>query len=218
MGSRRLGRKRLYALSKAGESLTSTAGAGIVDNIGSQSRLRDGELVTTDITIDLASGTNPSFSFGMKAVADGSGLGTDMVIGLSSSIASSSSVDGKWTGNENAQIMIVNGTASAADSVGIITSGELMCVETPAGGATTLGLAWSSAATGSGSPLDTGANVLVASSTGQAIGEYTTFDVADQDMDNKYLYLVSSGSTTATYTAGKFVLRLYGYNVFDDVS
>ena len=217
MGSRRLGRKRLYALSKAGEALTSTAGAGIVDNIGSQSRLRDGELVTTDITIDLASGTNPSFSFGMKAVADGSGLGTDMVIGLSSSTAASGS-DGKWTGNENAQIMLINKDASAADSVGIITSGELMCVETPLGGENTLGLSWSSAVTSSGSPLDTGANVLVASTTIQALGEYTTFDVADQDMDNKYLYLVSSGSTTATYTAGKFVLRLYGYNVFDDVS
>ena len=37
------------------------------------------------------------------------------------------------------------------------------------------------------------------------------------DLDNKYLYLVSSGSTGAAYTAGKFVLRLYGYNVFDDV-
>ena len=218
MGSRRIGRKRLYALNKAGETLTSTAGAGIVDNIGSQSRLRDGELVTTDITIDLASATNPSFSFGMKAVVDGSGLGTDMVIGLSSSTAVSSSVYGKWTGNENAQIMLINKDASAADSVGIITSGELMCVEAPLGGVNTLGLSWSSAVTSSGSPLDTGANVLVASNTVQALGEYTTFDVADQDMDDKYLYLVSSGSTTATYTAGKFVLRLYGYNVFDDVS
>ena len=50
----------------------------------------------------------------------------------------------------------------------------------------------------------------------QVIGSETLFEV-DTDIDNKYLYLVSSGSTAGTYASGKFILRLYGFNVFDDV-
>lgn len=212
---KRIGRKRLYALNKAGEKLTSTAGAGIEGNIGSQSRLRESELLVTDITIDLASSEGAAHCFPMKAVVDGEGVGVAMVIGISASTSTSSSV-GAWTGNENAQLMLINGTASAADSVGVITSGELMCVERPEGGARTIGLSYAASATGSGAPLG-GATSLVAASTAQTLGTYTSFDVSDADLDNKYLYLVSSGSTDAVYTSGKFILRLYGYNVFDDV-
>ena len=53
--SRRIARSRLYELNKVGEELTSTAGPAMSGNIGTQSRLRQGELITTDITIDLAS-------------------------------------------------------------------------------------------------------------------------------------------------------------------
>tara|TARA_R110002020_G_scaffold90622_1_gene220743 strand:- start:1874 stop:2524 length:651 start_codon:yes stop_codon:yes gene_type:complete len=216
MGNRRIGRKRLYALNKAGEKLTSTAGPALEGNIGAQTRLRESELIVTDITIDLGSSAAAAHCFPMKAVVDGEGVGVDMVIGVSSSASNSGSL-GAWTGNGNAQIMLINGTASAADSVGIITSGELMCVEHPVGGAKTIGLSFSSTATGSGSPLDSGATDLVDSSTSQALGTYTSFDVSDADLDNKFLYLVSSGSTDGAYTAGKFILRLYGYNVFSDV-
>ena len=138
MGSRRIGRKRLYALNKAGETLTSTAGAAMEGNIGSQTRLRDGEIIATDITIDLASSAGAAHSFSV---------------------------------------------ASANVNIGT----------------TAIGVSSVLAAVGP-----------------QVIGSSTALD-PDIDLDNKYLYLVHSGSGADNYTAGKFVIRLYGYNVFDDV-
>ena len=40
----------------------------------------------------------------------------------------------------------------------------------------------------------------------------------DIDADGFYWYLASTGSTSAIYTAGKFVLRFYGYQVPDDIT
>ena len=209
MGSRRLGRRRMYSLLKYGEKLTSTAGAGIEGNIGHQTRLRDGELITTDITIDLASSNGAAYSFPTKA-----GTANDMIIGVSSSTSTSGS-NGLWTGNENAHIMLINATASAADGIGVLTSGELMCVESPTGGGVTIGLALGTNASGSGADMGIGGLELI-QPVSQFLGVNSTFDL-DSNRDNYYMYLIHSGSGDAAYTAGKFVLRLYGWNVFDDV-
>lgn len=198
---KRIGRKRLYALNKAGESLTSTAGVAMDSNIGSQSRIRQGELLTTDVTIDLAAAAGAAASF----ATTGTGNSANKIIGVSSSSGT----------HGQAQLMLINGTASAADSVGILTAVEMICVEEPLGGEDNIGLWYGPAASASGEDLLGGTQLIAAAA--QTIGiDGENLDVG-ADLDNKYLYLVSSGSTGAAYTAGKFVLRLYGYNVFDDV-
>ena len=201
MGSRRIGRKRLYALNKAGEALTSTAGAAMEGNIGSQTRLRDGEIIATDITIDLASSAGAAHSF---SVASGvSAIGTTAI-----GVSSSSGVHG------NAQVMLINKVGADADSIGVLTGGELMCVETPTGGGEHIGLWYGTNVTASGDDM-LGGTVLAAVGP-RVVGSSEALD-PDIDLDNKYLYLVHSGSGADNYTAGKFVIRLYGYNVFDDV-
>ena len=202
MGSRRIGRKRLYALNKAGEALTSTAGAAMEGNIGSQTRLRDGEIIATDITIDLASSAGAAHSF---SVASGVAAVGTTAIGVSSS----SGVHG------NAQVMLINKVGADADSIGVLTGGELMCVETPTGGGEHIGLWYGTNVTASGADMNNGGNVLAAVGP-RVVGSSEALD-PDIDLDNKYLYLVHSGSGADNYTAGKFVIRLYGYNVFDDV-
>ena len=200
--SRRVARSRLYELNKEGEALTSTAGPAMSGNIGTQSRLRQGELITADITIDLASSKGAAHSF---SVAGAAGAATTItVVGVSSSSGT----------HGNAQIMHLNATASGADAIGVLTAGELMCVEEPAGGGVTLGVYYGPALSASGADM-LGGTALAALGT-QVVGKNTVMDV-DVDIDNKYLYLVHSGSAAADYTAGKFVLRLYGYNIFDDV-
>lgn len=204
MGSRRVARRRLYDLNKSGESLTSTAGAGMESNLGSQSRFRQGELITTDITIDLAAAAGAAHSFATAAGVPGAGVGVN-VIGVSSSSGTHS----------DAHIMLINGTASAADAVGIVVATELICVEAPAGGEDVIGLWYGTNASGSGDDLGSGGTELIRAAD-QLLGtDGENLDVG-ADLDNKYLYLVSSGSA-GDYTAGKFVLRLYGYNVFNDV-
>ena len=111
--------------------------------------------------------------------------------------------------------MLINGTASAADAVGIVVATELICVEAPAGGEDVIGLWYGTNASGSGDDLGSGGTELIRAAD-QLLGtDGENLDVG-ADLDNKYLYLVSSGSA-GDYTAGKFVLRLYGYNVFNDV-
>lgn len=219
MGSRRIGRKRLYALNKAGESLTNTAGAGIEGNIGSQSRIREQSLVVTEFTIDLASSEGAAFSF---ASAFG-GTQSPRVLGISASTAVSASTS-IWDGNSAANIALINGTASAADGLGILSAGEMICVEEPSGGSPHIGLVLATGSLAGGQKVDSDATVatLVAPSTTHDIGQFDTFNLSDVDVDNHYLYLVTSGSVVETggntaYTEGKFIIRLFGFNVFDDV-
>ncbi len=53
MGNRRIGRKRLYGVEKAGQSVALSAGAGISGNIKSASQHRNGQEIITEIAVDL---------------------------------------------------------------------------------------------------------------------------------------------------------------------
>ena len=206
---KRLGRKRLYALEKQGESLGKTDGAGVSDSIGSQTRSRDGSLITTEFTIDLANGTAAASSFSYAA-PPGTPAGYS-AIGVSSSVN-----NGTGIGHANAQLLQVNVTGAATDGIGLLTSGELVCVETPAGGGLHIGLCHGTNVSGSGESMGNG-GVIMLSASAQAKGTDNTFDI-DSDLDDKYIYLCHSGSGAGVYTAGKFVLRLFGYPEFDDIS
>lgn len=203
---KRLGRKRLFALNKLGETLTETAGAGISDSIGDSTRLRSGQEIVSEITIDLANATAAASSFDQGSSATAGSAATVAVIGVSSSSGT----------HANANIIQIDNSTTAGTTNGVITSGELVCVEAPLGGENGIGLWYGDNLSGSGRSME-GAGVELIAVADQVVGKDGTFDV-DVDIDNKYIYLVSSGSTAAAYTAGKFVLRLYGFNIFDDVS
>jgi len=206
--SRRIARARLYELNKIGDDLTDTAGTGIDTNIGASTRLRSGEEIISEFTIDLAASGSAAYAWGNGVGAPDSGDGV-MVIGLSSSTEP----------HNDANFVQINGTASAADGNGIVTSGELVCVETPTGAGTAIGLWGGTKLSGSGSPMNDGGLKFIAP-VSQSLGRNEVFEL-DQNLDNQYLYLVHSGNIGgipgAAYTAGKFIVRLYGYNAFDDV-
>jgi hypothetical protein len=200
---KRLGRKRLFALNKQGETQARTMGLGVAAAIGRQTRLRSGAELISELTIDLGAtgsdGTLHSFA------TTGTGAGAVKAIGMSSSTGT----------HQNAQLLQVNFSSTATDGNGIITSGELVCVETPLDGEDHIGLWYASNASGSGNDMHLGGVELVAAAD-QVLGKDGTFDV-DVDLDDKYLYLVTSGSDDANYRAGKFVVRLYGFEQFADV-
>ena len=204
MGSRRVARQRLYELNKEGETLTETAGAGISDSIGTSSRLRQGTLISSEITLDLGNSSAAPNSFASAAGPPDEKTAV-AIIGVSSSTGTHS----------NAHVIQIDKNTLAATENGVVTSGELVCVEAPTGGEDVIGLWYGSNASGSGEDMEDGGVKLITPAA-QVIGKETLFEV-DVDIDNKYLYLVSSGSTAGTYTGGKFVLRLYGFDVFDDV-
>ncbi len=164
-----------------------------------------GSEIVTDIQLDLANASDPCSSFSTAAVLDASGF----ILGVSSSTGT----------HGNAQILQINSSGSTSfTSNGVVTAGELICVEEPAGGAASIGLYRGNAASGSGGSTADASNLIeMIAFASQTIGKNGTFDV-DVDIDNQYLYLASTGSTNAAYTSGKFVLRLFGYQIFDDVS
>tara|TARA_R110000851_G_scaffold13056_5_gene44854 strand:+ start:461 stop:1150 length:690 start_codon:yes stop_codon:yes gene_type:complete len=206
--SRRIARTRIYNLNKEGQTLPNTAGTGIKGNVGSKTRLRQGEEIVSEFTIDLAATGSAAYAWGTGVSAPDGALGVT-IIGLSSAVEP----------HDGAYFMQINGTASATDGNGIVTSGEMICVETPTGAGTAIGLWGGTQPSGSGADMNLGGLKFIRP-VSQSIGRNEVFEL-DQDLDNQYLYLVHSGNIGGTagaaYTAGKFVVRLYGYNVFDDV-
>ena len=93
---------------------------------------------------------------------------------------------------------------------GTIFHGTLRCVETPGGGDTDIDLYAATEGTG----VEDGA---ISSLTETQLVNGGTHSAGDEDLlaaypaANQYLYLVGQGGGNATYTAGQFLIELYGY-------
>jgi hypothetical protein len=213
MGNRRLGRKRLYALEKEGQSMTKSAGASVTGALGSVTQLRDGNMIITEFLFDLAaSGSENGYQgFQTTAAAVATGLGASPAAPAGSRLVAHANPAG------NAQICTVTRTDKI--DMGVISAGELITVETLAGaGGKTLGLMTSPAISASQTLVtDTdGSTELLAPANHTTVGTYSSFEV-DADIDGDRIYLNHTGSGAGVYTSGKLVLRLFGYDVFDDV-
>ena len=123
MGNRRLGRKRLFAVEKLGQSVDLGSGAGIADAIASATQHREGSQITTEIVMDLGTA---------RAAIIGGGTDTD-AIGVASADASI--------------------TQLTTAKFGVITEIRVICLEAPAGGDTVVDFhAHASALNTAGSP------------------------------------------------------------------
>ena len=97
---------------------------------------------------------------------------------------------------------------------GTIFKGCISCVETPAGGEPDIDVASANESTGTedaaiGSLTET---ILLAAAADWTAGVQKNFTAVPPA--NDYLYLVASGGVTdATYTAGQFVIELWGVRV-----
>ena len=75
MGNRRIGRKRLYAVEKAGQLINLESGAGIAKAIKSATQHRNGQEIITEIQVDLEgpSGTDILGGGTNKSIGEASG-------------------------------------------------------------------------------------------------------------------------------------------------
>ena len=189
MGNRRLGRKRLYALEKRGESLTASdlgMGVGASPMLVHAHRSREGSEIVTEIVLNLApSGTDITAG---DSQADGV-IGVD---GSKSEIAS-------WT----------------RARFGYITGFEMVFIEavdnSTAAFKSNLSLKQSTSSLNGGA--DAGSDVVfdIAAGTlgvveGVAISLGQAFDTTKPN-----IYLTAdSGAAATKYTGGKIVLRITG--------
>ena len=72
MGNRRIGRKRLYGVEKAGQKIDLESGAGIKDCIKSATQHRQGQEIITEILVDLGSSLH-----GGTVISSGTGANGD---------------------------------------------------------------------------------------------------------------------------------------------
>ena len=192
---KRLGRKRLFSLNKLGQTSTQTAGTGISPAIAAQTELREGSLITTDIQIDLGTSAGVVASVATTGIPAGAGTAVIGVAALTSSLV------------------------TVAEAQGVLASAELICVEPPQGGEADIGVFYADNVLSSSMTMAQASSAveLITTENYAAAGDSAAQTDISADIDGKYIYLVSSGSTANTYTDGKFILRLYGYTVFNDV-
>lgn len=172
-------------LNKLDDSLATnilTRGAG-VDGAQSYASgiFRNGNLVTTRIVVDLT---------------DLVGSATDLDI-----IGESAAASCHW------------GQITTAKS-GTLIAGQVTCLEVPAGGADDIDFYSSTVSTGTQDVIITDAalgteTALVTSGAAWASG--TSKGMTSLPTANDYLYIVNGEAVGGTYTAGKFLIELYGY-------
>ena len=187
---KRLGRQRLYSLEKKGKESINRPGPGISDAVVSSKVSRDGAQITTEIIVDL--GTS-------KAAIKSKNTEND-VIGVDGGGAAYLT---RLTEGEN----------------GVVTDAEIICTEAPATGEPDLNLTYNASATlaydsagGTDKLVDTNADLVKGLN---AVGA-----VNDNSASGDYVYLtVGTGTspTAGTYSAGKLVIRIYGYAVESDL-
>ena len=91
---------------------------------------------------------------------------------------------------------------------GTIFAGEMRCLEAPAGSNTDVDLNTSTVATGAEDAAVPATSALLLNAGAWSVNTFKTLDAFPAA--NTYLYLTSGAATDATFTAGIFVITLWG--------
>ena len=189
MGSRRLGRKRMFSLDKKGQSVDLESGPGIKDAIVEATQRREGHQLITEIAVDLGTSKASIISSGTGANGDRSPVGVDD------------------------QLAYVTRLTEA--KFGVITEVRAVMTEAPTGGPADIDLefgtdtAGKSASGGAGTTPAGATSILTALS---AKGEDTSATYDANELSNNYLYIAQGANdTSAAFTAGKLVITIYGH-------
>ena len=112
-------------------------------------------------------------------------------------------------GGSNVWFMLIDN-----DKHGTVFRATMACIETPTGGIADINLTLADNQTDH-NVAPTGNPAILLSGGTHSIGRYveTASGAAIGDTNDKYLYLTThSGTNTSIYSAGKFIIRLYGSN------
>lgn len=153
----------------------------------------------------ISSGTGTVFKSSVQRV--GGIIKTSLLIDLTGLASSTTDLDIIGVGAGAAYL----GQITAAKN-GTILTGRMTCLEVPAGGADDVDLYSATEATG---VFDAGIGTLAETALVTAAGAWTlglTKGLSAIPAANQYLYLCGGeAGTAATYTAGKFLIELEGY-------
>ena len=190
MGNRRLSRKRLYQVEKAGQAIDLEAAVGIKDAIISASQHRQGQELITEIAIDL--GTS-------KAVILGHGT------------------SGRAIGTSGAISFLTQLTVA---KFGIITEIRAVVLEAPTTGDDTVALEHVANATKTAGQDPGGSQICTGlSAVGEDTSQlFDTTATLGQNGTAHHLYLITNNSGAASqFGSGKLVIYIHGFVAPDDL-
>jgi hypothetical protein len=162
----------------------------------------------------------------LNDVAPAMDVGTGISTGSSTVCATSAGRTGTFYG---ARILVdlrgLNSGGTAGDIIGVngtalpcyisllpaitVLGGRMTCLETPAGGDTDIDLYSATEGTGTeDTAITTLTETQIINAGSQTISTVTYF--AANPAANTYLYLVGQGTANATYTAGRFLIEIFG--------
>ena len=175
-------------------------------------------------------GSTDETAFSVKNITPGTGISTGTgtlfkgaVLRMGDVIETTIVIDvtGLNSGNADGDVIGVAATANChlgqitAAKNGTLFAGTMQCVETPGGGEPDVDLFSATEATGTEEALVTGlTETALLAAAADWTGVLAPKSLTAMPVADSYLYLAggtASSPTNATYTAGKFVIKLYGY-------
>ena len=189
MGNRRLSRKRLYQVEKAGQKVDLESGAGIVDAIVSATQHRQGQEIITEIAVDL---------------------------GTSKAAISSATHNRDPIGVVSGGSAVV--TQLTVAKFGHITEIRVICMEA-ATTLADIDLEFGTNGDGVNDTADGGSPTSITTNCCATIGADTSvaFDNT-ATLANKYLYICNgAGDTPDEFQSGKLLIYIHGFVTPDDV-
>ena len=195
MGNRRIGRKRLYGVEKAGQRIDLESGAGISGAIVSATQHRQGQEIITEIALDLE------------------GLARGDADGKACGLAAKAAQITQLTQAKYGVITEIRSICMEVPKISTTTRAVNVCLG-EAGQNTGAGANTNDAITGA-----TDSNGTALSAVGQDevqdIDNAATFQT---DGSEEYLYISSDTSHSGDFSQGKILIYLHGFVVPEDAA
>ena len=186
MGNRRIGRKRLYGVEKAGQSIDLESGAGMAANIKSASQHRQGQEIITEIAIDLDGLT--------------CGNADKDVIGKTTASYITQLTAAKFGIITEVRVVCVETIVNTAEDI----TGHGVDVEAGTGAA--------GVASGAGGGATGGVTRTAMVHSVRVAGSDTSVVQATNALEDLYLYVVNGETATSDeITAGKIIVYIHGF-------
>lgn len=194
-----------------GTEITATgAELNIVDGVtatAAEINKLDDSLATNLLT--RGAGVDTAETYAVGIMRNGTLITTRIVVDISTLVGSATDLD---IIGESAAASCHWGQITAAKS-GTLIGGSVTCLEVPAGGATDIDFYSSNVSTGTQDVIITDAALETETALVTSGGAWTsgaTKGMTALPTANDYLYLVNGAASGGTFTAGKFLITLYG--------
>ncbi len=159
-------------------------------------------------TLSKGSGVSSAETYAVGVTKNGTLITTRIVVDLTGLVGSATDLD--IIGNTGGAANCHWGRITTALS-GAMVGGRVTCLEVPAGGATDIDFYSAVEATGAQDALVTGLTETALVTSGGAWTSGAVKGMTAVPAANDYLYIANGAASGGTFTAGKFLIELFGY-------